>query len=178
MNKTLCKGADLMCFVGEAGKEKAIGFATNHTFNVTAEGKDVSNKDLGGGLWAAQDVTSMGFTVTSENFFALDCNGQNTYKSLMRYMCDRKPIHLIFGFEGTNGTTAEKLHQKTTNDVPEAGWAVPGNMTDYYEGDAIITSIELSAQSGEFATYTVNFTGYGELKINGKGLTDQGSATT
>lgn len=174
MNKTLCKGADLMCFVSADGTAaaKAIGFATNHTFSVTAEGKDVSNKDLGGGLWTAQDVTSMSWTVTSENYFALDCNGQHTYKTIMRCMVDRKPVHLIFGFEGTNGTTAEKLHQKATNNVVDGGWAKPGSMTDYYEGDAIITSVELSAQNGEFSTYTVNFQGYGTLKINGKELTE------
>lgn len=166
------KGGDLMCFVGEEGKEKAIGFASSHTFSINASTSDTSNKDVGGGLYSTADVTLLSFTITCEAFFGVTLGGHKSFKDLVRMMTERKPVHVIFGFEGTNGTSADAIHRKVDNNVPDAGWAVPTEqVSDYYSADMIITSIDLNASNSEISTYTVTFENYGSMKINGKEVT-------
>lgn len=166
------KGGDLMCFIGEEGKEKAIGFASNHTFSINASTTDTSNKDVGGGLYSTADVTLLSFTITCEAFFGVTLGGHKSFKDLVNLMTSRKPVHVVFGFEGTNGTSADAIHRKVNNDVPEGGWAVPTEqVSDYYSADMIITSIDLNASNSEIATYTVTFENYGSMKINGKEVT-------
>lgn len=168
------KGGDLMCFIGEKTKAKAIGFASSHTFSINASTSDTSNKDVGGGLYSTADVTLLSFTITCEAFFGVTLGGHKSFKDLVEIMTNRKPVRVVFGFEGTNGTSAADIHKKKTNDVPTTGWTEPTEaVSDYYEADMIITSIDLNASNSEIATYTVTFENYGSMKINGKEVTDQ-----
>ena len=66
-------------------------------------------------------------------------------------MVKKTPIDAVFG-----------LKKETTTDVPVAGWTA--NTTGVYEGKVVITSLSLNAPNGEYATYSVQFTGVGELK--------------
>ena len=54
------------------------------------------------------------------------------------------------------------LKKETTTDVPVAGWTAA--TTGVYTGKVVITSLSLNAPNGEYATYSVQFTGVGELK--------------
>ena len=129
------KGQELMLFLGG----KSIAYATSHTLEISAETADTSNKDEGGGDWAS-----------SENLFTTDGNGSG-YDTLFDYMIKKTPIDAVFGQK-----------KETAVDVPTQGWTA--NTTGVYEGKVVITSLSLNAPNGEYATYSVQFTGVGALK--------------
>jgi len=156
---TVIQGGDLMLFVGEAGSEKSIALATNHTLSINADTKETSTKDSGG-KWQTSEVGILSWSGSSENLITIDPQG-NGYTTLVDYMINRTKIHAIFTIEG-NSTDLETNKLDT---VPDGGWdpADSSKYTGGYEGDVIITSVELNAPNGENATFTVQFTGTGAL---------------
>lgn len=139
------KGGDMMLFVNG----KAIAFSTSHTLSIKAETKDTSNKDEGGGDWASNEVGLLSWSAKSENMYSVDGQGNN-YKDLFDLMIKKTPITATFSKK-----------KEEVSEVPEAGWTA--SKPDY-EGKVIITSLELNAPNGDYATYSVEFTGVGELK--------------
>lgn len=141
------KGQELMLFLGG----KSIAYATSHTLEISAETSDTSNKDEGGGDWASNEVGLLSWSAKSENMYSVDGNGNN-YKDLFDLMIKKTPITATFSKK-----------TETNSDVTEttAGWTA--SKPDY-EGKVIITSLELNAPNGDYATYSVEFTGVGELK--------------
>ena len=134
------KGQELMLFVNG----KSIAYATNHTLNLSAELADVSNKDEGSGDWKVQEVKQMSWEATTENLYSVD-----GYSSLFTLMTAKTPITAVF---------APKT--ETDINVPSGGtWTA----SDGYTGQVIINSIAVNAQVGDYATFTVNFTGVGAL---------------
>ena len=134
------KGQELMLFVNG----KSIAYATNHTLNLSAELADVSNKDEGSGDWKVQEVKQMSWEATTENLYSVD-----GYNSLFTLMTAKTPITAVF---------APKT--ETDINVPSGGtWTASSG----YTGSVIINSISVNAQVGDYATFTVNFTGVGAL---------------
>lgn len=134
------KGQELMLFVNG----KSIAYATNHTLNLSAELADVSNKDEGSGDWKVQEVKQMSWEATTENLYSVD-----GYNSLFTLMTAKTPITAVF---------APKT--ETDINVPSGGtWTASSG----YTGSVIINSIAVNAQVGDYATFTVNFTGVGAL---------------
>ena len=134
------KGQELMLFVNG----KSIAYATNHTLNLSAELADVSNKDEGSGDWKVQEVKQMSWEATTENLYSVD-----GYSSLFTLMTAKTPITAVF---------APKT--ETDINVPSGGtWTASSG----YTGQVIINSISVNAQVGDYATFTVNFTGVGPL---------------
>lgn len=140
------KGQELMLFL----EGKSIAYATSHTLEISAETADTSNKDEGGGDWATSEISKMSWTASSENLFSADGNGED-YDSLFDLMIKKTPITAVFGRK-----------KETTTEVPTQGWTA--QTTGVYEGKVVITSLSLNAPNGEYATYSVQFTGVGELK--------------
>ena len=144
------KGGDLMLFVNG----KSIAFATSHTLSISADTIDTSNKDEGGGDWADSEVGKLSWTCQSENMYA-DTTSGVTQEELMDLMANKTVIDAVF---------APK--KEATVDVPETGWTPNGGR----KGKMIITKIDINAKNGEYATYTVEFTGKGKLaKVNAAG---------
>lgn len=155
------KGGDMMLFV--AGKP--LAFATNHTLTVQAETQDTSNKDEGGGKWSATEVKLLSWNGKSENFYCVSdatagkADDNSTYDDVFDLMIKGEAVDAIFAMKsesvndisevGTSGSTANKVW---TPKAPK------------YTGKVIITNLEVSAQNGEYTTYSVDFTGVGELK--------------
>jgi hypothetical protein len=77
-----------------------------------------------------------------------------TYDALFDAMIRMEPVDMVFG-----------LKKETTDNVAETGWtATAGSATNtQYVGKAAITNLELNAPNGEYATFTVQFTGVGAL---------------
>lgn len=140
------KGQELMLFL----EGKSIAFATSHTLEVSAETADTSNKDEGGGDWATSEISKMSWTASSENLFSVDGDGKG-YDDLFDLMIKKTPITAVFGRK-----------TETATEVPSQGWTA--QTTGVYEGKVVITSLSLNAPNGEYATYSVQFTGVGELK--------------
>ena len=140
------KGQELMLFLGG----KSIAYAASDTLESSAETSDTSNKDEGGGDWASSEVSKLSWTSSSENLFSADGNGAS-YDKLFDYMVKKTPIDAVFG-----------LKSETATDVPTEGWTAA--RTGTYTGKVVITSLSLNAPNGEYATYSAQFTGVGELK--------------
>lgn len=139
------KGGDMMLFING----KAIAFSTSHTLSIKAETKDTSNKDEGGGDWASNEVGLLSWSAKSENMYSIDGNGNN-YDDLFDFMIKKTPITATFSKK-----------KEEVSEVPEAGWTA--SKPDL-EGKVVITALELNAPNGDYATYSVEFTGVGELK--------------
>lgn len=144
------KGGNLMLFING----KSIAYATNHTLEISAETKDTSNKDEGGGNWAAEEVGLLSWTASSENLYSTDGAGTK-YEDLYDAMIAKTPIAAVFCL---------RSEADSVTSVPQNGWtpSVPK-----YTGNVIITSLSLNAPNGEYATFTANFNGVGALtKVN------------
>lgn len=139
------RGGSLMLFVD--GKSNA--YATNHTLEINAETASTSNKDEGGGDWSSDEINILSWGASSENLYSEDGEGNN-FEDLFDLMVAKSPIDAVFC----------KKSETATN-VPTGGWtpSVPK-----YTGKVIITSLSLNAPNGEYANYTAQFQGVGELK--------------
>lgn len=138
------KGGDMMLFLNS----KSIAYATSHTLTISGDTQDTSNKDEGGD-WASNEISKLSWTAQSENMYSIDGKGSN-FDDLFDIMVAKTPVSATFSKK-----------KETDTDVPETGWTA--SKPDY-EGKVIITSLELNAPNGEYATYTVQFTGVGALK--------------
>ena len=140
------KGGDLMLFIGG----KSVAFATNHTLNINAELADTSNEDEGAGTWGAQEAKSLCWEVSTENLYCVEGAG-NTYADLFDAMVQMQPIDIVFAVKSESGVNA-----------PSEGWTAKAG--DGFKGKATINSLQLSAQNGEYASYTCSLTGVGALE--------------
>lgn len=136
------KGEELMLFLSGA----SIAYATNHTLTINGDTTDTSNKDEGSGGWASSEVSQLSWSCTSDNLYA-DSGSGKTYADLFTLMVAKTPITCVFA-------------QKTSASISATtGWTAGSGWT----GKGVITSLELQAQNGEYATYSVTITGVGAL---------------
>lgn len=140
------KGGDLMLFVDG----KSIAYATSHTLSISGDTQDTSNKDEGGGNWASSEVSILNWTASSDNLYSTDGEGNN-FADLFDIMIAKTPVQAVFCLKS----------QMNLTDVPDGGWSpsVPK-----YVGNVVITSLEVNAPNGEYATFTAQFTGVGALE--------------
>lgn len=152
----IVKGKKLMVFVkAGSGDYKSIGFATNHTLSTSASTISVSHKDLadaGSGKWDDQDIDTLSWTITSENFYANEAEGV-TFADLWNYYAAGTVLDLKFG-----------VAADSTTGVPDGGWAVPATGT-VLSGKAIISSVDVNAPVDENANFSITFTGKGALTV-------------
>ncbi|MBD5227726.1 MAG: hypothetical protein HDS67_06760 [Bacteroidales bacterium] len=94
----------------------------------------------------------------SENLFSAEGTAGLTYQTLFDKMIARTPVELVFSLEG-NSTD---LDDNKKDEVSTTGWAPKPGFG--YSGEALITNLEANAPNGDNATFTVDFTGVGELK--------------
>lgn len=140
------KGGDLMLFVDG----KSIAYATSHTLSISGDTQDTSNKDEGGGSWASSEVSILNWTASSDNLYSVDGEGNN-FEDLFDLMIAKEPITAVFCLKS----------QMNQTDVPTGGWSTS---TPNYTGNVVITSLEVNAPNGEYATFTAQFTGVGALE--------------
>ena len=148
----IIKGDELMVFE----ENRTLAYATAHTLTISGNSIDVSSKDHG--FWGASEVGNITWEVTSENLYT-----DRYYSELFDAMVNKTQLSLAFGFAkdyDVNGFTG-------TNRI---GWDLDtGN--NYYYGKAYVTSLTANANSGENATYSVTFSGWGSLVKKGESTT-------
>ena len=129
---------------------KSIAYATSHTLSISGDTQDTSNKDEGGGSWASSEVSILNWSATSDNLYSVDGEGNN-FEDLYDIMIAKTPVQAVFCLKS----------QMNLTDVPTGGWtpSVPK-----YVGNVVITSLEVNAPNGEYATFTAQFTGVGALE--------------
>lgn len=152
----IVKGKKLMVFVKAGnGDYKSIGFATNHTLSTSASTISVSHKDLadaGSGKWDDQDIDTLSWTITSENFYANTVEGIG-FADIWGYYAAGTVLDLKFG-----------VAADSTTGVPTDGWVVPSTGT-VLAGKAIVSSIDVNAPVDDNASFSIQFTGKGPLAV-------------
>lgn len=146
MSNTVIKGDQLMLFDSTG---KALAYATSHTLTLTGNTVDISSKDHG--FWAASEVGSVTWEITTENLYTDD-----DYDKLFDMMITAEPVTIAFA----KASNYDKNGLTSTGGSVEA-WTA--DQKNYRSGKAVITSLTLNANTGENATYSATFTGNGAL---------------
>lgn len=132
---------------------KSVGYATNHTLSTSASTIDVAHKDLadaGSGKWDDQDIDTLSWTITTENFYAASADGV-TFADLFSYYSAGTELNVKFA-----------VAADSTTGVPTGGWVPP--TTGYIlSGKVVITSIDVNAPVSDNASFSVTLTGKGPL---------------
>ena len=145
-NADIVKGSVLMVFLDD----KAIGFATSHSLNLTTNTTEISTKDHGSfPSVVPQNVT---WEVTAENLYS-DA-GEKTY---MDAILNMTPVHIKFA----KASNYNNQYEPGIVGTKESKTWTAG--TVIAEGKALITSFSINAGGGENATMSVTFTGVGAL---------------
>lgn len=138
-------GKDLMIFVDG----KATALATSHRLSITADTSEAASKD--DGAWGSSTVTKMRWEGSTEALVSMDASAES-FDKMFDAMMARTPVTIVSG----------RPDNATDDGVPEEGWIAP--TTNYYQGDALITSLERNDPNGDNSTMTVTFTGVGKLE--------------
>lgn len=159
MANKIIKGRDLMLF-DSAGKSYA--WATNHTLSISADSSDITSKDHG--IYGAAEITKISWEITSENLYT-----DAGFATMFDKVIAAEPITIRFGIKTETDNT------KTVADGDYTNWTCG---TVYYEGTAVITSLQANANNGDNASYSVTFTGSGKLVRKGTVSTVSTASTT
>lgn len=130
---------------------KTLACATSCSVNISADDIDVSCKDSAG--FNSTIPGRITWTAQSDNLFIV-----TEFDKLVDAMLNKTVLTLAF-------STVGNWNSKTTPDaeghvVPTGGWTSAGDM---YTGQVTISSIDLTADNGSVATYSVQFNGHGAL---------------
>ena len=151
---SIVKGKKLMLFIETSSNVyKSVGYATNHTLSTSASTIDVAHKDLadaGSGKWASEDIDTLSWTITTENFYAATADGV-TFADLFGYYSAGTELNVKFA-----------VAADSTTGVPTGGWTPP---TSGYimSGKCVITSLDVNAPVGDNASFSCTLTGKGPL---------------
>lgn len=149
----IIKGNELMVFMND----KPIAFSTSHTFNLTGNTVDVASKDHG--IFGASEIGSITWEITCEALYVDEENGIQAYDTLCDAMLNREPITVVFGKAGNYDENGLVRGGNLDTNAPTE-WEAD---TTYRTGNAVITSLNLNANTGENATYSATFTGSGAI---------------
>lgn len=143
---TIVKGDELMLFKDN----KSLAYATSHTLSITGNTIEISSKDSG--YWGASEIGNITWEITSENLYV-----DSEFDGLFTAMVAKSPVTVTFGH--ADNYNANGLGDSSTNWIPDASVGAK-----YYQGPAIITSLQANANTGENATYSITLTGNGALE--------------
>jgi len=151
----IIKGKKLMLFIEDGSEYISVGYATNHTLSTSASTISVSHKDLadaGSGKWDDQNIDTLSWTITTENFYANDAEGV-TFADLYTYYASGSVLNVKFG-----------VAANSTSGVPTGGWTAP-TTGDVLSGQVVITSLDMNAPVDDNASFSITFTGKGPLTL-------------
>lgn len=159
MSVNYTKGDELMLFINDA----PVALATAHTLSLSTDEIDVANKDAG----------FYGATISGKRSWELSSDALYSYNGIPA--------------DGGSGRPASSNGYKTFFQLWESGEEVPVKWTDasnydikgiseyggtpgmwnpdasYWSGKARVTSLELTANTGEIASFSATLTGQGAL---------------
>lgn len=152
---SITRGKKLMLFIEvSSGTYKSVGYATNHSLSTSASTVDVAHKDLadttGGGRWADEDIDTLSWTITTENFYAATADGA-TFADLYTYYAAGTELNVKFA-----------VAADSTSGVPTGGW-IPPSSGYVLSGKCVITSLDVNAPVSDNASFSVTLTGKGPL---------------
>ena len=142
------RGDDIMLF---DDKGKSLAFGKSHTLTIGVETQEVSTKDHG--IYGSKKATKVTWSISAEHMFS-----EGAYDTLFDKMVALEPITVYFGKKKSEAA------DKTVADGDLDAWK-PNTPTQstLRTGQVIITKLDLQAQSGDNATFSVEFEGVGKI---------------
>ena len=128
----------------------ALGFSTGCKVSTSAETGERKTKEASSGKWKEQYVKSFSEQITADDV--------PTYDQLKAAMLKGEPIDAAYNLRDGDKRT--------------------GKTAGGYSGKYIITSLELDAQAGDDAKYSITLQNSGPVTAQGSGLTEATSAGT
>ena len=149
--KKIISGDKLMVFIpnGSDGY-KSVAYATSHQLTISADVASVNSKDHG--KYGGNEVNKINWEITSENY----CT-QSDYDELFDKMIAGEPVALRFALKN-EADTVIVADGDAEHYTPNSGVG-----KSYLGGNALITSLSLTANTGEKATFSCTFTGTGKI---------------
>lgn len=146
MNRSnIIKGDELMLFYNS----EAFAYATSHSLSMSADTVSVASKDHG--FWGANEVGKLNWEITTENLYTDD-----DYDTLFDLYTNAEPITVAFA----------KVSNYDKDGLTYVGGSVAAWAPDtsyYRSGLAVISSLQVNANTGENATLSATLTGAGPL---------------
>lgn len=138
-------GVNLILSIGG----KALAFSTGCKISTQAETGQRQTKESAGGKWPERYVKSFSEEVTADGLTTVDPDdGVPSYDQLKAMQLAEKPIEARYSIRDGDGRE--------------------GKTAGGYEGNYIITSLELDGQANDDSKYSVKLESHGEIKpING-----------
>ena len=142
------RGDDIMLF---DDKGKSLAFGKSHTLTIGVETQEVSTKDHG--IYGSKKATKVTWSISAEHMYS-----EGAYDTLFDKMVALEPITVYFGKKKSEAA------DKTVADGDLDAWK-PNTPTasTLRTGQVIITKLDLQAQSGDNATFSVEFEGVGKI---------------
>ena len=162
--RKMVNGSDIMLFIDG----KSVAHASSHSLNITAETEDINTKDAG--VYGMTEVSRLNWEVSADHFYTTD--GYTTFFDAMN---TRKPIQVVFALKDaatSSPANAEVINTESTGDGYWAPSTAYGGTSpnyvyvNYYYGDAIITSLNWTADAGSKATFQATLAGQGPISKN------------
>ena len=140
-------GNELFVYTSDSsnGTANPFAYSTECTLSISANQIDTSNKQSG--VWASALPGQLSWNVSTSALYT----NQNNYKTMFDKFAAREPVWVSFGEVTSMGDASTAMN---TALLKSAG---------YYQGIAYITSLELNAGNGDVASFSVEFTGEGQL---------------
>ena len=155
MEKSVLDGTDLILSVNG----KALGFSTGCKVSTTTETGERVTKEASSGKWKEKYVKSFSESISAEGCVLTDGDSDTpTYDQLKDMQLAGEPIDASYGLRDGDSRT--------------------GKTNGGYKGKYIITSLELDAQAGDDAKYSITLQNSGPVTAQGSGLTEATSAGT
>ena len=136
---------------------KTLACATSCSVNISSDDIDVSCKDSAG--FNSSIPGRITWTASSDNLFVLD-----EFDKLVDAMLNKTVLTLAFATVGN--WSSKTAPDEEGHVVPTGGWT---SSNDMYTGQVTISSIDLTADNGSVATYSVQFNGHGALTKSTQG---------
>lgn len=130
---------------------KTLACATSCSVNISSDDIDVSCKDSAG--FNSTIPGRITWTASSDNLFVL-----TDFNKLVDAMLNKTVLTLAFN--GVGNFSDKTAPDSDGHVVPSGGWS---QAYDMYYGKVTVSSIDLSADNGSVATYSVQFNGHGAL---------------
>lgn len=144
-SKPLVKGDHLMLF---DSNKQSLAYATSHSFSMSLDTEEISTKDHS--AFGNVEGGKINWEISADHLFT-----NQDFGTLFGYMIAKEPIMVYWGNRKTPTSSTSNLN----------AWEADATASSFvYGGKALITSLEVSADTGAKATYSVTLTGVGEIK--------------
>lgn len=150
--RKLVKGSDIMLYINDNGEYKSIAHASSHTLSISADVEDINTKDTG--IYGMKEVNKINWEIQAQHFYTED-----GYETVYDLMLAQQPVNVMFGLKSSTNPGTD-----TVNVTADGNWTyayTAGVRT--YQGQAIITSLELTAEAGSKAQFSATLQGQGAI---------------